>query len=49
MAEHHWTFIGIAYGLTVVALAVEWILLRQARKRALEAVQRERDFEEIPS
>ncbi|MFZ9407164.1 MAG: heme exporter protein CcmD [Burkholderiaceae bacterium] len=49
MSEHHWTFIGIAYGITVVILGVEWIVLMQARKRAIEAVRRERDFEETPS
>jgi hypothetical protein len=49
MSEHHWTFIGISYALTMLILGIEWVLLRQARKLAIEAVQRERDFDEMPS
>jgi hypothetical protein len=48
MAEHHWTFIGIAYGLTAAVLVLEWLALRRARGRAIEAIRREREFDETP-
>lgn len=48
MAEHHWTFIGIAYGLTAAVLLLECLVLRQARRRAIEAIRREREFDETP-
>ncbi len=48
MTEHHWTFIGVAYGITAVVLALEWLVLRRARTRAIDHIQREREFDETP-
>jgi heme exporter protein CcmD len=46
MAEHHWTFVTVAYGLTAVSLVIELFMLAQRRRRALQRVVRERDFDE---
>jgi hypothetical protein len=49
MAEHHWTFIGVAYGITAVVLLLEWLSLRRERARVIEAIRREREFDETPA
>jgi heme exporter protein CcmD len=46
MAEHHWTFIAVAYGLTAAAIAIELVALVRRRRQALERIERERDFDE---
>lgn len=46
MAEHHWTFIAVAYGLTAAALVAELVALARRRRRVLAQVVRERDFDE---
>jgi heme exporter protein CcmD len=46
MAEHHWTFIAVAYGVTAVAIVAELLALARRRRRALERVARERDVDD---
>jgi len=46
MVEHHWTFITVAYALTAVAIVAELVALALRRRRALDLVARERDFDE---
>lgn len=45
MTDSHWTFIAVAYGITVVLLGIEWAVLRKTRRTALEAVRAERDLD----
>jgi heme exporter protein CcmD len=46
MAEHHWTFIAVAYALTAAAIVIEIVALVRRRRQALSRVDRERDFDE---
>jgi heme exporter protein D len=41
----HAYFVWMSYGALLAALVVEIILLRARRKRALEAIEEERDLE----
>jgi heme exporter protein D len=41
----HAYFLWMSYGALLVAVVVEAILLRVRRKRALEAIEEERDLE----
>ena len=41
----HAYFVWMSYGALLVAIVVELILLRARRKRALEAIEEERDLE----
>jgi heme exporter protein CcmD len=46
MAEHHWNFIAVAYGLSALAIVVEIVGLLRRRRQALDRAARERDFDE---
>ena len=46
MAEHHWTFVAVAYALTAAALVAELVALSRRRRRVLAQIVRERDFDE---
>lgn len=45
MTDQHWTFIAVAYGITVVLLGIEWAVLRKARRAAIDTVRAERDLD----
>jgi heme exporter protein D len=46
MASLHWAFIAVAYGLTAAALVAELLALWSRRRKAIERIRRERDFDE---
>jgi heme exporter protein CcmD len=46
MADLHGTFIAAAYGLTAVAIVAELVALWSRRRKAIDRIRRERDFDE---
>ena len=48
MTDLHWNFVAVAYGLTVVLLLIEWMMLRSRRRQAIARVRRERDLDDAP-
>jgi len=45
MTDQHWTFIAVAYGITVVMLGLEWAMLRRAHRSAIQTVRAEHDLD----
>jgi|LauGreDrversion4_2_1035121.scaffolds.fasta_scaffold284761_3 hypothetical protein len=45
MTDQHWTFIAVAYGITVVLVGIEWAMLRRARRTAIDTVRAEHDLD----
>jgi len=46
MNDSHGLFIAAAYGLTALALILEWIVLASRKRAALARAARERDADE---
>ncbi|MFM1988439.1 MAG: hypothetical protein RJA99_1396 [Pseudomonadota bacterium] len=46
MADLHWTFIAVAYGLTAAAIVAELFALWSRRRKAIARIRRERDLDE---
>jgi heme exporter protein D len=46
MSDSHGSFIAVAYGLSALVLAAEWIVLRVRRRQALARASREQDVDD---